>query len=136
MALSKESRARLEAAITRRRVAKEIADAIDAAGLSEGGGGEQGPAGPTGPAGPAGPQGPQGDQGPAGVVSATAPVQYDPMTQTVSFDTAVYTNRLIKGTKTIFCIDNGDFATGQDAINAAAAGDTILFGVKSGVGET
>jgi hypothetical protein len=133
MALSKEARARLEAAITRRRVAKEIADAIDAAGLSEGGGGEQGPAGPQGPQGI---QGSKGDQGPAGVVSATAPVQYDPMTQTVSFDTAVYTNRLIKGTKTIFCIDNGDFATGQDAINAAAAGDTILFGVKSGVGET
>lgn len=39
---------------------------------------------------------------------------------------------LTKGTKTIFCIDNGDFATGQDAVDAAAAGDTILFGVKSG----
>jgi hypothetical protein len=40
--------------------------------------------------------------------------------------------KLTKGTKTIFCIDNGDFATGQAAINAASAGDTILFGAKSG----
>ena len=40
--------------------------------------------------------------------------------------------KLSKGTKTIFCIDNGDFATGQAAINAASAGDTILFGAKSG----
>lgn len=41
-------------------------------------------------------------------------------------------NAIGKGTKTIFCIDNGDFATGQDAINSASPGDTILFGVKSG----
>lgn len=41
-------------------------------------------------------------------------------------------NKLTKGTKTIFCIDNGDYATGQAAIDAAAAGDTILFGVKQG----
>ena len=41
-------------------------------------------------------------------------------------------NKLTKGSKTIFCIDNGDFATGQAAIDAAAAGDTILFGVKQG----
>jgi hypothetical protein len=40
--------------------------------------------------------------------------------------------KLTKGTKTIFCIDNGDFATGQAAINAASAGDTILFGAKTG----
>lgn len=42
------------------------------------------------------------------------------------------TVKLTKGTKTIFCIDNGDYATGQAAIDAAAAGDTILFGVKQG----
>jgi hypothetical protein len=42
------------------------------------------------------------------------------------------TTKLTKGTKTIFCIDNGDYATGQAAIDAAAAGDTILFGVKQG----
>jgi hypothetical protein len=42
------------------------------------------------------------------------------------------TTKLTKGTKTIFCIDNGDFATGQAAIDAASAGDTILFGVKQG----
>lgn len=41
-------------------------------------------------------------------------------------------NKLIKGTKTIFCIDNGDFATGQAAIDAATAGSTILFGAKAG----
>lgn len=41
-------------------------------------------------------------------------------------------NKLTKGTKTIFCIDNGDFATGQAAIDAATAGSTILFGVKAG----
>jgi hypothetical protein len=41
-------------------------------------------------------------------------------------------NAIGKGTKTIFCIDNGDFATGQDAINSASPGDTILFGAKSG----
>jgi len=40
--------------------------------------------------------------------------------------------KLTKGSKTIFCIDNGDFAVGQDAIDSAAAGSTILFGVKSG----
>jgi hypothetical protein len=42
------------------------------------------------------------------------------------------TVKLTKGTKTIFCIDNGDFATGQAAIDAASGGDTILFGVKQG----
>lgn len=41
-------------------------------------------------------------------------------------------NALTKGTKTIFCIDNGDFATGQAAVNAASQGDTILFGAKAG----
>ena len=40
--------------------------------------------------------------------------------------------KLTKGTKTIFCIDNGDFATGQAAIDAASQGDTILFGAKTG----
>jgi hypothetical protein len=40
--------------------------------------------------------------------------------------------KLTKGTKTIFCIDNGDFATGQAAIDAATANSTILFGVKTG----
>ena len=39
---------------------------------------------------------------------------------------------LTKGTKTIFCIDNGDFATGQAAVDAASQGDTILFGAKAG----
>lgn len=39
--------------------------------------------------------------------------------------------KLTKGSNTIFCIDNGDFATGQAAIDAAAAGSTILFGVKT-----
>ena len=43
-----------------------------------------------------------------------------------------FNNKLSKGTKTIFCIDNGDFANGQAAIDAASAGDTILFGAKSG----
>jgi hypothetical protein len=41
-------------------------------------------------------------------------------------------NKLTKGSKTIFCIDNGDFANGQAAIDAASQGDTILFGVKAG----
>lgn len=40
--------------------------------------------------------------------------------------------KLKKGSSTIFCIDNGDFATGQAAIDAASAGSTILFGAKSG----
>jgi len=40
--------------------------------------------------------------------------------------------KLTKGTKTIFCIDNGDYATGQAAIDAASANSTILFGVKAG----
>lgn len=43
-----------------------------------------------------------------------------------------FNNKLSKGTKTIFCIDNGDFANGQAAIDAASAGDTIMFGVKAG----
>ena len=41
-------------------------------------------------------------------------------------------NGLTKGVKTIFCIDNGDFATGQAAVNSASQGDTILFGAKAG----
>lgn len=40
--------------------------------------------------------------------------------------------KLTKATKTIFCIDNGDYATGQAAIDAASPGDTILFGSKTG----
>lgn len=39
--------------------------------------------------------------------------------------------KLTKGSKTILCLDNGDYATGQDAIDAASAGSTILFGAKS-----
>lgn len=42
------------------------------------------------------------------------------------------TNKLLKGKKTIFCIDNGDFATGQAALDAASSGDTIVFGAKNG----
>jgi hypothetical protein len=49
-----------------------------------------------------------------------------------SADWVSFNNKILKGTKTIFCIDNGDFATGQAAIDAASAGDTILFGVKQG----
>lgn len=46
--------------------------------------------------------------------------------------TIVANGGLQKGTKTIICIDNGDYATGQDAIDAASDGDTILFGAKAG----
>lgn len=42
------------------------------------------------------------------------------------------TDKLIKGEKTIFCIDNGDFATGQAALDAASSGDSIIFGSKNG----
>lgn len=42
------------------------------------------------------------------------------------------TNKLSKGTKTIFCIDNGDYATGQAAVDAAPMGATIVFGHKAG----
>lgn len=42
------------------------------------------------------------------------------------------TNFLTKGTKTILCIDNGDYANGQAAIDAATAGSTIVFGAKAG----
>jgi hypothetical protein len=45
---------------------------------------------------------------------------------------ATFNNKLSKGVKTIFCIDNGDYATGQAAIDAATAGSTILFGAKAG----
>lgn len=44
------------------------------------------PAGPAGPQGPQGDPGPQGPQGPAGVVSATAPIIYDSLTQNISID--------------------------------------------------
>jgi hypothetical protein len=57
------------------------------------------------------------------------------ITGTLSSQTDLQTalnTKLTKGTKTIFCIDNGDFATGQAAVNAASPGDTILFGAKSG----
>lgn len=40
--------------------------------------------------------------------------------------------KLSKGVKSIFCIDNGDFATLQDAINAATSGDVIMIGPKAG----
>jgi len=48
-----------------------------------------------------------------------------------SADWVSFNNKILKGTKTIFCIDNGDYATLQDAVNAASAGDTILVGAKS-----
>jgi hypothetical protein len=47
-------------------------------------------------------------------------------------------SKLAKGTKTIFCIDNGDYATLQAAVDAAVAlspdayGFTIVVGAKSG----
>jgi hypothetical protein len=40
--------------------------------------------------------------------------------------------KLKKGSQTVFVIDNGDFATGQAAVDAAAPGSTLIFGVKSG----
>lgn len=39
---------------------------------------------------------------------------------------------LAKGAKTIFCIDNGEYTTLQEAVDAASSGDTILLGVKAG----
>jgi len=39
---------------------------------------------------------------------------------------------LKKGSKTILCIDNGDYANGQAAIDAASTNDTIIFGAKDG----
>ena len=49
-----------------------------------------------------------------------------------SSDWTTFNNKLSKGVKTIFCIDNGDYATGQAAVDAASQGDTILFGAKAG----
>lgn len=40
--------------------------------------------------------------------------------------------KLTKGSKTILCIDNGDYVDGQAAIDAASTGDTIVFGAKDG----
>lgn len=37
-----------------------------------------------------------------------------------------------KGAKTIFILDNGEFASGQAAIDAAVAGDVLIFGQKAG----
>jgi hypothetical protein len=37
-----------------------------------------------------------------------------------------------KGAKTIFVLDNGEFASGQAAIDAAVAGDVLVFGQKAG----
>lgn len=65
-----------------------------------------------------GPQGPQGPQGEPGVFPPELEAEVDA--------------KLKKGTKTILCIDNGDFATGQAALNAASSGDTVVFGAKSG----
>lgn len=42
--------------------------------------------------------------------------------------------KLTRGSTTIFCIENGDYATGQAAIDVANNGDTIVFGPKSSVG--
>ena len=52
-----------------------------------------------------------------------------------STDWTSFNNKLTKGTNTIFCIDNGDYATLQAAIDAAPsypASCTILVGAKSG----
>jgi len=57
--------------------------------------GEQGPQGPQGPQGIQGETGAQGETGPQGdpgVVAATAPVEYDSETQTVSLDEQGFTN--------------------------------------------
>lgn len=69
--------------------------------------GDTGATGPTGPEGPQGPQGiqgiqgiqgetgatgPQGPQGDPGVVAATAPIQYDGGTQTVSLGSVTWGN--------------------------------------------
>jgi hypothetical protein len=42
--------------------------------------------------------------------------------------------KLTRGSTTIFCIENGDYSTGQAAVDAANSGDTILFGPKSSLG--
>ena len=49
--------------------------------------GATGSTGPAGPTGPTGPQGIQGIQGDSGVAYATAPLNYDPATKTVSIQT-------------------------------------------------
>ena len=52
-----------------------------------------------------------------------------------SADWTTFNNKLSKGTNTIFCIDNGDYATLQAAIDAAPSyptSCTILVGAKSG----
>jgi hypothetical protein len=41
-------------------------------------------------------------------------------------------SKLTKGSKLIFCIDNGDYTTLQQAIDTAVSGDVILVGPKSG----
>jgi hypothetical protein len=46
--------------------------------------GETGPQGPTGPTGPIGDTGPTGPTGGSGVVTALAPIVYDPETKTIS----------------------------------------------------
>lgn len=54
--------------------------------------GIQGIQGIQGETGPTGATGPQGPEGPAGVVAATAPIQYDGVTQTVSLGSTTWGN--------------------------------------------
>jgi len=85
--------------------------------------GPQGPAGATGATGPQGPTGATGAagatgaQGPAGVVAATAPITYDPGTQTVAISGAT--------TSTAGSMSSGDKAK-LDAISGSNTGDVIL----------
>lgn len=60
--------------------------------------GPQGPQGATGATGATGNTGPTGPQGPAGVVTATAPITYNPATQTVAM--SITANRVLIGPET------------------------------------
>lgn len=49
-----------------------------------------------------------------------------------STDWSTFNGKFTPGTVTKFVVDNGQYATGQDAIDAASAGDTLIFGPKTG----
>lgn len=121
MSISSKAKRRFEVSMASRAEAVEIINAIES---GSGGTGPQGPAGPQGPVGPTGPQGPAGPAPVWGAVTGSISSQTD-----LALALAA---KLTKGTKTILCIDNGDYATGQAAVDAASAGDTIIFGAKSG----
>jgi len=69
----------------------------------------------------------------AGIGSIAIQNNGDVYYKTGASDTAwtLSVSPVVKGGRVLFCFENGEYATGQDAVNAATNGDTIVFGPKT-----